>query len=170
MSLNRYGGDCLVSPRLVAVSGPLAGKSFTLVARPVRLGRDYANDLHLRDLAVSRQHCVIEPLEEGFSVRDLGSRHGTYVNGVPVRDRRLEDGDLVSRLLLDRLRETGGVIALALGREHDVSALEVRLHVRVAERLHDLTQSRHRDPLVRADVDPAQQGGDAHHSNLLGGR
>ena len=85
-----------MNPRLVAVSGPMAGRSFTLDARPVRLGRDYANDLHLRDLGVSRQHCVIEPQDEGFSVRDLGSLHGTFVNGVAVREHRLAHGDFLT--------------------------------------------------------------------------
>ena len=82
--------------RLIAVSGPLAGTTRVLGADAVTLGRDRASTLHLRDLAISRQHCVIEPLGEGFRLRDLESRHGTFVNGLPVRERDLQPGDQIA--------------------------------------------------------------------------
>jgi len=95
--------------RLLAVSGPLAGTTLALDADAVTLGRDRASTLHLRDLAVSRQHCVIEPAGEGFRLRDLDSRHGTFVNGLPVHERDLQPGDRISvgeSLLL--FQEDGG--------------------------------------------------------------
>ncbi len=86
--------------RLIAISGSLAGTTLTLGARPVTLGRDRASTLHLRDLAVSRLHCTIEPVpgatQEGFRLRDADSRHGTFVNGLPVRERVLEPGDRIA--------------------------------------------------------------------------
>ena len=85
-----------MSARLIAVSGPFAGATFALGEDAVTLGRDRASTLHLRDLAVSRQHCVIEPASNAFRVRDLDSRHGTFVNGVPVRERVLQPGDQIA--------------------------------------------------------------------------
>jgi transcriptional regulator with GAF, ATPase, and Fis domain len=85
-----------VGSRLIAVSGPLAGTTLALGAEAVTLGRDRESALHLRDLAVSRQHCVIEPAGAGFRLRDLDSRHGTFVNGVPVHERDLEAGDRIT--------------------------------------------------------------------------
>ena len=82
--------------RLLAVSGPLAGTTCDLGADAVTFGRDRASTLHLRDLAVSRLHCVIEPAGEGFRLRDADSRHGTFVNGLPVRERDLQPGDRIS--------------------------------------------------------------------------
>lgn len=82
-------------PRLTAASGPLAGQTFPL-DRPLTLGRDHGNAVHLRDLAVSRQHCVLETKDGRLVLRDLDSRHGTFVNGVPVRERELEHGDLIT--------------------------------------------------------------------------
>jgi Nif-specific regulatory protein len=82
--------------RLIAVSGPLAGTTLELGADAVTLGRDRASTLHLRDLAVSREHCVIEPAGEGFRLRDLDSRHGTFVNGLPAHERDLLPGDQVT--------------------------------------------------------------------------
>jgi transcriptional regulator with GAF, ATPase, and Fis domain len=86
-----------LSPRLVAVSGPLAGTTFALGPAALHAGRDRANEIHLRDLAVSRRHCALEPTEDGcILLRDLDSRHGTFVNGVPVRERLLEEGDQIT--------------------------------------------------------------------------
>jgi len=85
-----------VSYRLIAVSGPLAGTTLALGGEPVTLGRDRTSTLHLRDLAASRQHCVIEPAGESFRLRDLESRHGTFVNSLPVRERDLQPGDRIA--------------------------------------------------------------------------
>ena len=84
-------------PRLVALSGPLAGNSFPLGAERLTLGRDRANDLCLRDLAASRRHCAVEPAGAPgrYRLQDLESRHGTFVNGLPVRVRELEPGDRI---------------------------------------------------------------------------
>jgi Nif-specific regulatory protein len=85
-----------VGLRLIAVTGPLAGTNLELGAETVTLGRDRTSTLHLRDLAVSRQHCVIEPSGDGFRLRDLDSRHGTFVNGLPVHERELAPGDRIA--------------------------------------------------------------------------
>ena len=46
---------------------------------------------------VSRRHARVEQRDGGVYVRDLGSRHGTAVNGEPVGDepRLLESGDAI---------------------------------------------------------------------------
>ncbi len=82
--------------RLVALSGPLSGSSFVLGTEPITVGRDRSNQLHIRDLAVSRHHCLFEPVDGGWRVRDLESILGTFVNGVPVRERTLEPGDRIT--------------------------------------------------------------------------
>ena len=83
-------------PTLTAVSGPLAGRSFPLGPAGLTFGRDRANDLHLRDLAVSRHHCAVTARDGGFLLRDLDSLHGTFVNGERIVERDLAHGDLVS--------------------------------------------------------------------------
>jgi Nif-specific regulatory protein len=77
------------------MAGPLAGSTFDLGAAPVTLGRHGGADLQIRDLAVSRRHCTLSPEGGGFVLRDLDSRHGTFVNGVPVGERVLTSGDLI---------------------------------------------------------------------------
>jgi transcriptional regulator with GAF, ATPase, and Fis domain len=83
-------------PRLLAVSGPLAGQTVELPPEGLTLGRDHASSLYLRDLSASRRHCALTPVEGGWLLRDLDSRHGTFVNGVPIHERRLEHGDVVT--------------------------------------------------------------------------
>ena len=59
------------------------------------LGRGSSNDVVVPlDPSVSRLHAVIERYPTGFSVRDLGSANGTFVNGERVMgERRLRTGD-----------------------------------------------------------------------------
>ncbi|MHC4416493.1 MAG: ATPase, T2SS/T4P/T4SS family [Planctomycetota bacterium] len=61
----------------------------------VTVGRQPGNTLVLPDDQASRQHCVIEPWEGGFRVRDLGSSNGTKVNEQRVTAVALDNGDVV---------------------------------------------------------------------------
>jgi transcriptional regulator with GAF, ATPase, and Fis domain len=97
-----------LSPKLVVLSGPAVGQAFPLGLEAFSIGRHAGNALQVLDPAASRYHCRIEPAGGGFLVRDLGSRQGTFVNGRPVQEHRLEEGDLVAvgeTLLLFQTRE-----------------------------------------------------------------
>lgn len=61
------------------------------------IGREPTNDVALvDDAAVSRVHAVIEQYPSGWSIRDLGSVNGTYVNGrLLASERALCTGDEV---------------------------------------------------------------------------
>lgn len=52
----------------------------------ITLGRDPSNRVVLSDDRCSRTHCAVFHEETGWCIRDLGSRNGTTVNGVPVAD------------------------------------------------------------------------------------
>ena len=84
-----------MNPRLIAISGPRKGSIFNLTEAETTIGRDAANRVVVPDQALSRRHCVI--LREGPRVKlvDLESRNGSFVNGVPVRERWLEHGDQI---------------------------------------------------------------------------
>jgi two-component system, NtrC family, response regulator GlrR len=81
----RTGQDCLHvrSFQLHVVSGRDRGASRTFNAEAVVIGRAQT-DMQLDDRGVSALHAEIRPDAEGFKLRDLGSRNGTYVNGVRV--------------------------------------------------------------------------------------
>jgi serine phosphatase RsbU (regulator of sigma subunit)/pSer/pThr/pTyr-binding forkhead associated (FHA) protein len=62
---------------------------------PFLIGRQPENHLILRDSRVSRSHARIV-LENGvYVLEDLGSRHGTFVNGRRVKRKELENTDRV---------------------------------------------------------------------------
>ena len=107
-----------MNPSLVCLSGPLAGQTFPVGGEALSIGRHSSNRLQLPDLAVSRHHCAIEPADGRFLLRDLGSRRGTFVNGLPVQERALEEGDLVtlgSSLFLFQTGSGGSGPAVLLG-------------------------------------------------------
>ena len=69
------------------------GRRIPVADRPVVIGRLSTCDIPLGDPQVSRRHAEVRRDPEGFCVFDLGSTNGTVVNGAPVRERRLRDGD-----------------------------------------------------------------------------
>jgi pSer/pThr/pTyr-binding forkhead associated (FHA) protein len=70
----------------------------------IRLGRAPDNDIILNDTKVSRSHAQLEWNGAGFTLRDLGSVNGTFVNGQRLANaaRMLHDGDeiILSKQLL----------------------------------------------------------------------
>src|SRR5437867_9768270 len=84
-----------MEPKLAAVAGPRQGTVISLDAARTHVGRDATNELCLQSMWVSRRHCVIERREAAVTITDLGSHNGTFVNGVPVKERALLHGDQV---------------------------------------------------------------------------
>ncbi len=79
--LIRKGDDTEVTMSLLIGRGADA-RRVNLGGRPLLLGSGEGCDVVLFDRAVSSRHCRIEPGTEGIVVRDLGSRNGTFVDGV----------------------------------------------------------------------------------------
>lgn len=63
---------------------------------PLMIGRDHSADVHLTDRWVSRRHCEIDCVGNEIVIRDLESKHGTYVNDSPVIEKYLLPNDKVS--------------------------------------------------------------------------
>jgi hypothetical protein len=72
-------------PRLAITAGTGEGREFKLRAKAT-LGRAPDNDIILEDPKVSRHHAVIAFTEERYSITDLESANGTFVNGIMVRE------------------------------------------------------------------------------------
>jgi diguanylate cyclase (GGDEF)-like protein len=78
---------------LVVLAGPHFGEMFRLEpGRDMEIGRRTSSEVFVQDSGVSRRHASVRADREGAVLRDLGSRNGTFVNGLPVREVRLEDG------------------------------------------------------------------------------
>lgn len=147
-------------PRLTAITGPLEGKSFEIGTTPLTIGRHPSNQLQLTHISVSRHHCVIRPDKQRFTLVDLESRHGTFVNGLPIKQRRLKQGDvlkvsdslfLFERRALEASDEVVSPVALDEGEYIAESSIEICL----ADALYTQPDQ------VRARLDPGAKI--AHH-------
>jgi Nif-specific regulatory protein len=67
-----------------------------LSEKEVSIGRDSSNDVWIVDRALSRRHCLLVSQSDQFILRDLGSKNGTLVNGVPTTEQILRDGDQIT--------------------------------------------------------------------------
>jgi hypothetical protein len=77
-------------------SGPFAGRIVALPNQMISIGRAPDNDVVVGDPATSGHHGRIEVRGGSFWISDLGSTNGTLVNGEPVIDRELSDGDQIA--------------------------------------------------------------------------
>ena len=83
-------------PALVVRSGGgMAGQSFQPDEGTTLIGRSPECDVFLDDVTVSRRHAELVRDGETFTIRDLESLNGTYVNRRSVESAKLEDGDEV---------------------------------------------------------------------------
>jgi pSer/pThr/pTyr-binding forkhead associated (FHA) protein len=73
-----------------------AGAAAVVLSEPLWIiGRQAGADLVVAEANVSKAHAVIYEHEGHRVLRDLGSRHGTQVNGEPIRSSRLNEGDVI---------------------------------------------------------------------------
>ena len=73
-------------------------KTIPLSGSRLAVGRSSGVELSFPDDAgLSRQHFALEPAGDGWTVQDLGSKNGTFVNGIPLKARlALRPGDRVT--------------------------------------------------------------------------
>ena len=78
-------------------------QNYTFNVGEVIIGRSPECQVVLKDFGISRQHAKIVVDEDGARILDLKSKNGTTVNGVPVVEAPLKDGD---RILLGKFQLT----------------------------------------------------------------
>jgi hypothetical protein len=71
------------------------GSRYPLGEQALVIGRLAECDITLDDPRASRRHAEVRPDYGGHKVVDLGSMNGTTVNGVPVREHTLVEGDAI---------------------------------------------------------------------------
>ncbi len=108
-----------IKPWLVAIGGSFRGTTFAFDADETSIGRDRENVVRLNHPSVSRRHCLIKRDGEQFTISDLDSYNGTFVNGVPVKEQALAHADQV---------EIGDIVLLFLTHEDEESCDTVALY------------------------------------------
>ena len=79
---------------LLVLKGAGVGGRYLLDAAETKIGRDINNEICLDDITVSRSHALISR-SDGYTIKDLGSLNGTYLNAVVVREAKINPGDEV---------------------------------------------------------------------------
>ena len=82
-------------PRLVVRLKGRPLKTYPFAGAEMCIGRLPENDIVIDNLSVSRRHAAISSTNEGFTLRDLGSKNGTLLNGKPMSDAKLSNGDII---------------------------------------------------------------------------
>jgi pSer/pThr/pTyr-binding forkhead associated (FHA) protein len=80
---------------LEQVAGPGAPRNFTLELDETVLGRSLQATISIDSSRISRQHAAVRRDGPEFSITDLNSANGIYLNGVKTHSAILRDGDTV---------------------------------------------------------------------------
>ena len=82
--------------RLVVRRGPQPNQQYELNRDTMTIGRDITNDIVINDPEVSRHHCRLVSTPGGYTIEDLRSTNGTFVNRQRISaPYQLNSGDLV---------------------------------------------------------------------------
>ena len=84
---------------LIVTNGPKEGDYYPLGCRTTVIGRDEAVPIQIIDSHISRKHLQIRFNADAgnYSAVDMSSKHGTFINGMPIRDEAiLNDNDQIT--------------------------------------------------------------------------
>ncbi len=82
-------------PFIYILSGALVGRKYPLLEERSSVGRSSKCTICISDKQISRRHFEVCLDAEGAVLNDLGSKNGTFVNGVKCEQHRLADGDKI---------------------------------------------------------------------------
>jgi serine phosphatase RsbU (regulator of sigma subunit) len=83
-------------PRLIVTDSSGGVREVEITRPEFTMGRQSDNDLVLFESRISRRHARITKAPQGYLLEDVGSRHGTYVNGTLVTSCLLKPGDQIN--------------------------------------------------------------------------
>jgi pSer/pThr/pTyr-binding forkhead associated (FHA) protein len=142
--------------KLIVLAGAKEGLEIRLKKDKFLIGRAKECALRAASEAISRRHCAIVRAGDGWTVRDLGSRNGTYVNDtkitaeVPLNaDDELRVGPLKFRVAVATPKVNPALPPLAPVTNHTPKKPPVKDVAEVVERTISLSDSATEDDISR---------------------
>jgi phosphoserine phosphatase RsbU/P len=83
------------TPRMLLVEPSGNRREVLISSLPFRIGRQTGNELTLRDSRISRQQAQVLSDNGSMVLEDMGSRHGTFVNGQKITRKELHPKDVI---------------------------------------------------------------------------
>ncbi len=90
---------------LLVQEGNSPKTQWPITGATIIIGRDSTSDVQVDDRQVSRRHAEISHTPTGYTIRDLGSKNGTFLNGeaVSVTPLPIRNGDEIGIALCAKL-------------------------------------------------------------------
>jgi pSer/pThr/pTyr-binding forkhead associated (FHA) protein/predicted ester cyclase/ketosteroid isomerase-like protein len=83
--------------QIIIKKGPTPGRVVELTADELTIGRESSNSLYIDERSLSRSHARLARSGTGYTIQDLGSTNGTYVNGKSFSGPyTLQNGDIIT--------------------------------------------------------------------------
>ena len=84
-------------------------KGYPLECDEILIGRHENADIRIPDMSVSRYHAILNVADGKWTISDIGSKSGVFVNGVHVQQKRLRENDVIDigerRLIFRKRRD-----------------------------------------------------------------
>lgn len=136
---------------LFVIQGRDQGKRFELSSGALSIGRDATSGIHLADTEVSRRHAEVRSEKGEYSITDLGSSNGLFINGQKQTSWKLRTGD---RIQLGK--------SLLLFTNPEESSISGRPSVEISKSVDDAASQIIRTAPAGSGKDNARSAGDSH--------
>lgn len=148
--------------KLIVLAGAKEGAEVPLKKDKFVIGRAKDCTLRAGSEAISRHHCAVMKSDEVVSVRDLGSRNGTYVNDEKIAgETELKDGDTLRVGTLKFRFDTAQAKSSSSSKKKAAAAAVAA--TASSEATADLKRSK--KPKVKDVADAVTRAGNADHES-----
>lgn len=99
MIITAYREKKVAAKRWSKISGQMElvepGITYPLECDEILIGRHASADIRIPDMSVSRYHALLTVTNGVWTISDIGSKSGVYVNGNLVKQSRLHENDVI---------------------------------------------------------------------------
>jgi pSer/pThr/pTyr-binding forkhead associated (FHA) protein len=127
-----------MSLKIIVIKDAKPVDQFVFERGRVSIGRKAESDVPIKDPAVSGSHACIEQVDQQYTIKDLGSTNGIYLDGQKITQHELQHNDLITigeHQLQILITVTPSVPLAAAAKAPETAYLEVLKGSRKGERI-----------------------------------